>query len=144
MQTFLPYPEFERTARILDRQRLGKQRVEVLQLLQTLLQNKAAWRNHPAARMWATYEVMLSVYGDVICEEWVSRGYKDTCRDKIRALRPPTPLRVPPWLGVEAFHQAHKSNLLRKDPVHYGKFGWDVPSDLPYIWPVDDVQRKEP
>ena len=33
MQTFLPYPDFARSAAVLDRQRLGKQRVEVLQIL---------------------------------------------------------------------------------------------------------------
>ena len=33
MQTFLPYPDFARSARVLDRKRLGKQRVETLQVL---------------------------------------------------------------------------------------------------------------
>jgi len=28
MQTFLPYPDFARSAAVLDRQRLGKQRLE--------------------------------------------------------------------------------------------------------------------
>lgn len=36
MQTFLPYEDFEQTASVLDRQRLGKQRVETLQLLKAL------------------------------------------------------------------------------------------------------------
>lgn len=30
MQTFLPYPDFVESASVLDRQRLGKQRVEVI------------------------------------------------------------------------------------------------------------------
>jgi len=33
VRTFLPYPEFDRSAAVLDRARLGKQRVEVLQIL---------------------------------------------------------------------------------------------------------------
>jgi len=33
MQTFLPYPDFARCAAVLDPLRLGKQRVEVLQLM---------------------------------------------------------------------------------------------------------------
>ena len=37
MQTFLPYPDFERSAKVLDNKRLGKQRVEVLQILNVLL-----------------------------------------------------------------------------------------------------------
>lgn len=35
MQTFLPYPDFARSAACLDRQRLGKQRLEAFQILQT-------------------------------------------------------------------------------------------------------------
>lgn len=53
MQTFLPYPDFERSAAALDYRRLGKQRIEAYQILQTL-QNpeQRSWRNHPAVRMW--------------------------------------------------------------------------------------------
>lgn len=36
MQTFLPYPSGVKSARVLDRQRLGKQRVECLQILAAL------------------------------------------------------------------------------------------------------------
>ena len=36
MQTFLPYPAFDLSAQVLDRQRLGKQRVETLQVLKAL------------------------------------------------------------------------------------------------------------
>jgi Pyrimidine dimer DNA glycosylase len=37
MQTFLPYPDFVACARVLDSRRLGKQRVEALQILRALL-----------------------------------------------------------------------------------------------------------
>lgn len=37
MQTFLPYPDFCGTALVLDRKRLGKQRVEALQVLRGLI-----------------------------------------------------------------------------------------------------------
>lgn len=36
MQTFLPYPSFDLCARVLDDKRLGKQRVECLQILKAL------------------------------------------------------------------------------------------------------------
>ena len=39
MQTFLPYPDFQISASVLDYRRLGKQRVECKQLL-TALQHK--------------------------------------------------------------------------------------------------------
>ena len=43
---------------------------------------------------------------------------------------------MPPWLGNEALHASHRSNLLRKDPGFYGRYGWTEPADLPYVWPV--------
>jgi hypothetical protein len=36
LQTFLPYPDFAESAAVLDRMRLGKQRVETLQIAQAL------------------------------------------------------------------------------------------------------------
>ena len=42
MQTFLPYADYTRTAKCLDRQRLGKQRVECKQILNAL-ENGGGW-----------------------------------------------------------------------------------------------------
>lgn len=152
MQTFLPYSDFVQSAKCLDYRRLGKQRVEVLQLLKALssgperwvtmngnrLKLATPWWNHPAAKMWRGYENSLVSYGLSICEEWIERGYKDTCSDKIDSywMKLCDNQNQPPWLGNENFHTAHRSNLLRKDPIHYGQFGWTEPNDLPYIWPV--------
>ena len=36
MQTFLPYESFEDTAKVLDYRRLGKQRVEGMQIINTI------------------------------------------------------------------------------------------------------------
>jgi hypothetical protein len=139
MQTFLPYPSFDESAAVLDRQRLGKQRVEVLQLLNALGGFAGAgWRNHPAARMWSGHRRALCFYGLVVCEVWSARGYADTCAEKIRQrleLLPEVESAAPPWLGDARFHRAHRSNLLRKDQGHYGVFWSDVPNDLPYLWP---------
>lgn len=140
MQTFLPYADFAQSAACLDRQRLGKQRIEVLQLLKALLVPGAGWRNHPAAKMWRGHELALLRYGERVCSEWIKRGYKDTCLDKMRELyhahRQGETNTMPPWLGDAAFHAAHRSNLVRKLPEHYGKLWPDVPADLPYVWPV--------
>jgi len=135
MQTFLPYNDFTKSAKVLDRQRLGKQRVEVLQLLKALNGETKGWVNHPATKMWRGYENCLVVYGLSICTEWIERGYKDTCFAKILAYRDyNTAIVVPPWLGREDFHESHRSNLLRKDPDHYYKFGWTEPTNLEYVW----------
>ena len=69
-----------------------------------------------------------------ICSEWIDRGYKDTCLDKILAFEFP-PSEAPKFLGYEPFHRSHKSNLLRKDPEYYGKHFLGVPQDIPYLWP---------
>lgn len=143
MQTFLPYPSFAESAACLDRQRLGKQRVECLQIMKVLAGKTKGWRNHPAVKMWQGYEFALSFYAHVICDEWRRRGYKDTCDQKISDLyvamsipKSGSNYNSPAWLGDPAFHAAHRSNLLRKDSAHYGQFGWSEPATLPYVWPV--------
>ena len=74
MQTFLPYRNFQKTAKSLDRQRLGKQRVEAWQILQAITNQDYGWQNHPAVKMWRGYETALSEYGIDVCKEWIDRG----------------------------------------------------------------------
>jgi hypothetical protein len=145
MQTFLPYPDFAASAACLDYRRLGKQRVECLQILTALNVPTYGWQNHPAVRMWRGYDAALICYGLAVCTEWVKRGYNDTCFTKIHTFFKPDgddtlhdcmTGNIPPWLGDNAFHASHRSNLLRKDPAHYQQFGWTEPSTLPYIWPL--------
>ncbi|MCO5169063.1 MAG: MSMEG_6728 family protein [Planctomycetes bacterium] len=137
MQTFLPYASFERSARALDDRRLGKQRVEVLQVLNALHGLRQGWRNHPAVRMWRGHEEALVEYGQAVAREWRRRGHADTCLGKIEAFSRPGRTRArPPWLGDRAFHRAHRSALVRKDPARYGPLFPGVPDDLPYVWPA--------
>ena len=133
MQTFLPYPDFLESARVLDNKRLGKQRVEVLQLV------LGQFLDHPAPKMWRGYRDALIDYGLAVCKVWTrERGFSDTVKDKLlEHVSLSDEVRMPPWLGDEAFHASHRSNLLRKDPVCYGRYGWTEPHDLPYIWPVN-------
>lgn len=134
MQTFLPYDNFRNSALALDRARLGKQRVECLQILNTLMGLSEGWRNHPATKMWKGYEAALWFYGQTMIGEWVARGYQNnmvlpgqfTLNDVV----------FPSWLGDPALHASHRSNLLRKDPNWYGQFGWREGPDLPYVWPA--------
>jgi hypothetical protein len=140
MQTFLPYPSAAHSAACLDRQRLGKQRVEALQILHTLQGKSSGWAHHPAVLMWRGYEYALALYGWAVCDEWLQRGYRDTCLVQFveaMAGRDPESAIVPPWIGDEAFHLSHQSNLVRKFPEHYRPFFPDVPDDLPYVWPKE-------
>lgn len=140
MQTFLPMPNFLESAKCLDYRRLNKQILEakqIINVLETLEKDstaKPAWRNHPACRAWKGYIPALKLYHDVMLQEWINRGYNNT-----RKFYYPSDntivIEFPKWLGDPNFHASHRSNLLRKDPVYYGKFGWKEPMDLPYVWP---------
>lgn len=150
MQTFLPFPDFERSARSLDQRRLGRQRVEALQLLNALTVPGHGWRHHPAAKMWKGYEEALVRYALTMCDVWGELGFADTVAETITGhlrerlgvtrVRSQAELRrdrqLPPWLGDDRFHRTHRSNLLRKDPEHYGEQFDDVPDDLEYVWPA--------
>ncbi|MDN3296786.1 MSMEG_6728 family protein [Streptomyces ficellus] len=152
MQTFLPYPRFTECAEALDLRRLGKQRVEALQVLRGLTVPGYGWRRHPAVRMWTGYEEALVRYGLDVCEAWTAKGHRDTCAASLvagyHAVRPGAPIRrqaelaaegeLPPWLGDPAFHLSHQSALLRKDPGFYGTRFTGVRDDLPYVWPGSD------
>jgi hypothetical protein len=120
MQTFLPYPSFEQSAKCLDKMRLGKQRVEAWQIYQALIGGKQGWSNHPATKMWKNYEDALLLYGQIICLEWKQRGCKDTLLEKFvtelreRKVVHHNFIKHPSWWGSNDFHASHRSNLLRK------------------------------
>ncbi|RKS70986.1 hypothetical protein BZB76_5466 [Actinomadura pelletieri DSM 43383] len=152
MQTFLPHADFAATAGVLDQRRLGKQRVEAIQVLRGLTVPGYGWRNHPAVRMWTGYEEALVRYGLEICRSWCALGHRDTCAATLTAAlaevagieRPRDQERLaaagelPPWLGDHALHLSHRSALVRKDPGFYGPIFPGVPADLPYVWPRSD------
>ena len=147
--TFLPYPDFEKSLRALDTKRLGKQRVEVIQIVRALTVPGYAWSSHPAVLMWQGYEEALGRYGLTACEVWTERGFGDSCAATITAdlhVAGVTSIReyaelaaadaLPTWLGDEAVLLSHRSSLLRKDPEHYGPLFPGTPTDVDYVWPV--------
>ena len=132
MQTFLPYKSFTKTFKTLDYRRLGKQRVEAMQILNILLErtDRPGWRNHPIVRMWEGYEPALQLYHNMCIEEWINQGYNNNM-----LLEDITePIIYPHWLGNESFHSSHRANLLRKDYNYYSQFNWVENSELPYAW----------
>lgn len=140
MQTFLPFADFEDSAKCLDEKRLGKQRVECKQILKALQNPLAGWGNHPATKMWRGHEYHLCAYALAICQEWIDRGNSDSLwsyfHDEMRKYMTYPLSDFPPWFGDEKLHASHRSNLLRKDRNYYDQFGWSEPDNLPYIWPV--------
>jgi len=147
MQTFVPYEDHARTARALDRLRLGKQRVECKQILRALAGDTTGWVNHPATRMWRGHERALCDYAAVICVEWLSRGYRDSLLPWFTEMRerlPEASAQPPTWWGRAEVHASHQARLLAKHETHYRaafNLGDDEVSHLltshpAYVWPA--------
>lgn len=143
MQTFLPYPDFRKSALCLDNKRLGNQRNEAFTLLQTVLGLSSGWRYHPATKMWQWHAKSLAIYGMIVCGVWQERGFKDTVGGKINALSLETwrwscrslVYVPPPWIGDSRLHSSHRANLLRKNLEWYSQFDWTEKPRKGYFWP---------
>jgi hypothetical protein len=149
VQTFLPFADFVESALVLDSRRLGKQRVEALQIIRALTRETYGWKHHPVVKMWAGHEEALAAYALAMCEEWGRRGFADTVADTVRndvrvagvdLIRSQPELAraglLPPWLGDDTLHLSHRAALVRKEPTHYRPLFDDVVDDqIPYVWP---------
>lgn len=133
MQTFLPYKDFVKSAQVLDSKRLNKQILEGYQILKVLNNPdpRAAWRNHPAVKMWEGHEVALYLYIMAMAKEADLRGIKtDKNRDNIRVLKMATfdnwGGHWPKWFlnkeTLDRLTESHRANLYRKDPEFYDNF----------------------
>lgn len=133
MQTFLPSKDFDVAANMLDSKRLNKQILEAYQILKVLSSNdpKAAWRNHPAVRMWKGFEHGLFTYALAMVGEANKRGIKtDKNMDNLIALRVD---KLPQWgHGLPKWYQnstemrrivmTHRARLFVKDHHFYNQF----------------------
>jgi hypothetical protein len=138
MQTFLPYPGFPESARVIDYRRLGKQRVEAMQILNILtgVVPDSRWKNHPAVKMWAGYENALKEYTNAMIREWIDRGYKNN----MLLYSPENNIEYPWWFGNADFHRSHRSRLIQKNREFYLPL---FPDDEgfnggKYFWPDND------
>ena len=95
------------------------------------------WYNHPAVLMWKGYETYLIYYYNLTLNVWERRGHNNVDLKPISFNFFPKII-APPWFDDSRFHASHRSNLLRKDPIHYSQFGWKESDDLPYFWPTKE------
>ena len=149
MQTFLPYPDFAASAAALDSKRLGKQRVEALQVLRAVTRVTYGWKRHPAVRMWVGYAEGVGAYGTAMCLEWVSRGGADTVAgtigvDLAAAGLPSVPrtqhelaraYALPEWIGDERVHASHRAGARAQGPGLLRRAVPHADPELPYFWP---------
>lgn len=150
MQTFLPVPDFKECARILDKKRVWKQVIEAKTILNTLKRcresgngnqkfgscplSPAPWSNHPVTRMWRWHEGLLTIYYNTFLRECINeRQIRVKAYSEI--ILPSTVYPLPSWMSDERVYSSHRSNLLRKDPIYYGKFGWKEDDSQKYFWP---------
>jgi hypothetical protein len=133
MQTFLPYKDFDLSAKALDNKRLNKQILEGYQILNVLgnPDPRAGWRNHPAVKMWRGHEHALYGYIANMVVEAKIRGIK-TENNELNLVS--LYIRqsknwgkgMPKWYFNDAIMAkvttTHKANLYRKDPFYYAKF----------------------
>jgi len=142
MQTFLPWPDYEKSAKSLDYRRLGKQRVECKQIINILdgTTPEAKWRNHPAVKMWAGYLEALKEYANAMIVEWKARGYNNTMElytiDESANQKPW-------WFGNEDFHRAMRARLIEKLPEFYLEKYEEKDkgfNDSKYWWPVNETK----
>jgi hypothetical protein len=136
MQTFLPLPSFQDSARVLDPSRLGNQ---VYREGMTLL--RGGWPHHPAARLWAGYRDALAAYLWAGVLELLERGRDYRARPwaveiQTFSLHDPP---LPPWLGDEQLHSSHRAALLFKNFEWYSQFGWTEEPQMAYFWPVGET-----
>jgi hypothetical protein len=154
MQTFWIDDDPRNTAKVLDWRRLGKQRVEVLQILRALAGETMGWRHHSLTRAWAGHVNALVVYGEAICLEWRQRCRKpcdrevcagdcsrDSCLSKIRAYANGGPVVWPGWVDDPLIRLAYRAKLLRKKPEHYGRLWPGVPADFEWRFVTKTQQR---
>jgi len=148
------------SAQMLDRQRLGKQRVEGMQLLNAITRlhigvpaEHVGWSNHPAIKMWrnphGVFMPALIDYTQACIDEWVLRGFKntisldvyrnfvDTHRSRMTAHRPHF---------SDAMYESHRCRLAQKKPEHYVDmftlFDLPLPDDWQergYVWEYGSV-----
>lgn len=117
MNTFIPYGSLSECCKILDNKRLGKQRVECMQLLNSYTKEQKGWKNHPITIMWKEYPLSLKYYTNCMITEWIARGFKNTMQ-----LYEDYDTNMPWWFSWKQLNFSHQSALLNKDFDYYSKF----------------------
>jgi len=138
MMTFLPYPNYIRSVQSLDYKRLGKQKLECMQIINILEGKPSRYKNHPAIKMWVGYTNSLKYYCNCCIDEWIRRGFKNTMVKYDVDHQNEDPW----WIGDENFHRAMRARLIEKNEEYYlPKFPKDKGfNNGKYFWPVNETK----
>ena len=84
--------------------------------------------------MWKHYDEVLYCYGHHL--EKSINSYFD-----IPPIGDDFMTHLPPWFGNPEIHASHRAFLLKRNPEHYGQFGWSK-KRMPLKFPVPTVLRE--
>ena len=134
MQTFMPHYDFAASAAALDTARLGKQVLEVAQMLRALQTGTGMGAHHPATLAWRGCEDSLAMYGRACLAEHRKRTGKDGYANAgaLFAMYPMTDAQ--PWWVCWRIRASHRGHLYRKDQTYYAQFSEF--KEFPLLYPV--------
>lgn len=136
VNTFVLHPDLWVNAKLIDNERLGKQRMEAMQILDVLLGNgKKGWHYHPATNMWRGYEPFLKLYINSIIKEWVRRGFDNGYELFVIT----EDIIEPWWWRAKTIHFTHQANLYLKMPYYYGDLKTKLNINIPTIFDDDET-----
>ena len=135
MQVFLPYADFTKSAKCLDKKRLFKQTWECKQLLNAILRIKTGWRNHCITRTWESHAFLLyeffkacteeckerQMIGFADATEWMESLSLEQSHELLAGSNESTD-----FLSSDWYHLAYQSHLLAKNEEYYSQFNWEV------------------
>ena len=137
VNTFLPYSDFKKCAKVLDNKRLLKQRVEAYQIINIIYKRKrkekCGFMNHPAVIMWEENIDALKLYYNEMILETIKRNFNNN----MKLYKIKDNIKFPWWLGYNHIHFSHQASLLRKYPEHYIKYFYNMPNEYRYegyVW----------
>ncbi len=118
VNTFIPFKSISKTMKVLDRQRLGKQRLECKQIIEVIENKRTGYKNHPIVCMWKDNVDGLKYYYNKCIDEWVNRGYKNNMEKYEIEYKNKKDI-MPWWIYNKQVRMSHQASLLRKNYEYY-------------------------
>ena len=119
MIILLPYPSFEKSAEVFDRDMLTAQ----VACCKVVIDGKANYQ------MWDGCIEAVKLYSNVLVQERSKRRYDPRTNEYEVG-----EVIMPKWFGWSVVHRSHRSYLLAKAYFFYKKFNWpEIPSDNLYF-----------
>ena len=161
VNTFLVHQDFKIAVKILDNRRLGKQRVEARQLIDTIdklksgqADKKISWSNHPITLSWINHVDSLKLYFNCVVQEWINRGFNNN----YELFELSDNIIHPYWIYNKKIHYSMMSQLVQKDSEYYSPdnlrdkipnelydYFLSLPSEYSsygYIWPCKYTENE--